>query len=725
MGTQEFSMLRFLVPFWGGIVLASGCNLESADLQDADVTRPVNAQTGKPLLEVGPSYRSVGYEYFGPSTGGLSTSFEVWDAANDWADVTTEAGLAWGANSGLTWDQKYSVWVDGLGSTTADDGHTTVELTTPWGRAIASPSLECAEMAMFLRITFAAWHELPFFISAWSSTYGSVHMGHFGIVDSNGDRLTGYPYFKTQYEDYNDDLAAETDAYILANWPSDPDLVDKYLTSSKDDEVAFLGTDAYAGAYFDEIFLNKRVGHLLLKLLVNYGSMHLASSKNTWNLMPEDMREGDLLIHRWQSQGIGHAMIIKEVDNHSSGQLDAEIIYGSMPRIQPVWYNAAISKSYFVSDYAGSGEIDTATGDAYSQWGGGLKRWRTPTEDNGHWLNIVPVADQGSWIGSTDYTALEGRIATSESIMGMLTPEEERDAAIERIRMARENLEQRPASCTNREHRADAFDDLYAIQLNDFGMTAEQVDAEYRVFADYVFAPLEYTVSKTCCWNSTTPEMYDIIMQYNTELVEDAHTNNQCAEPVVFKARDFGTYDPFESYAASIGRSADWVAWSEDESCPQRDVDEDTEATTPWTDFCDIYVDMMGLNACPNNTPEEVFYRDADGDGYGDVADTIEACTVPSGYVTDTTDCDDSDDSANPNEAELCDSVDNDCDGDIDEGCTSSNGGNNTNGGNTNGGSSSSGPGCGCSGATAVGGPLGAGVLAGSLGLAIAGRRMW
>src|SRR5690349_1556962 len=40
---------------------------------------------------------------------------QVWSARNKWEDTTTpaaqQAGLAWPANSGLTWDQKYEAWL--------------------------------------------------------------------------------------------------------------------------------------------------------------------------------------------------------------------------------------------------------------------------------------------------------------------------------------------------------------------------------------------------------------------------------------------------------------------------------------------------------------------------------------------------------------------------------------------------------------------------------------
>jgi len=74
---------------------------------------------------------------------------------------------------------------------------------------------------------------------------------------------------------------------------------------------------------------------------------------------------------------------------------------------------------------------------------------------------------------------------------------------------------------------------------------------------------------------------------------------------------------------------------------------------------CDGQIDE-GLSA--------TFYRDADGDGYGDAGSTVQACAAPSGYVANNTDCLDSNADAHPGGVESCDGVDNDCDGVIDDG---------------------------------------------------------
>ena len=65
---------------------------------------------------------------------------------------------------------------------------------------------------------------------------------------------------------------------------------------------------------------------------------------------------------------------------------------------------------------------------------------------------------------------------------------------------------------------------------------------------------------------------------------------------------------------------------------------------------------------------ETTFYADADGDGYGDAGSTTSACSAPEGYVADNTDCNDGDASVNPGATEVCNGVDDNCDGNIDEG---------------------------------------------------------
>jgi len=61
------------------------------------------------------------------------------------------------------------------------------------------------------------------------------------------------------------------------------------------------------------------------------------------------------------------------------------------------------------------------------------------------------------------------------------------------------------------------------------------------------------------------------------------------------------------------------------------------------------------------------FYQDADDDGHGVPTATTEACFTPPGYATEPDDCDDTEPLAWTDAPEVCDEVDNDCDGEVDE----------------------------------------------------------
>ena len=75
---------------------------------------------------------------------------------------------------------------------------------------------------------------------------------------------------------------------------------------------------------------------------------------------------------------------------------------------------------------------------------------------------------------------------------------------------------------------------------------------------------------------------------------------------------------------------------------------------------------------CDGSVDEEAvdfttFYADADGDGFGSASASLPACSLPAGYTTDLQDCDDSSAAVSPTATELCNSIDDDCDGSTDE----------------------------------------------------------
>lgn len=506
---------------------------------------------------------------------------QVWTARNKWEDTTTAAaraaGLAWGENSGLTWDEKYARWIDSLAWIPSVDNYsTTVNLTTPWGKTLPSPYLECAEMALFLRITFAAWYELPLQFEAMSSGQ-RVFFGHYGVRTAAG-RFSGTPEFGVRYKDHTKTTTWQT------RWPKDETLRSRRLWGGVDEQPE-LGEDEVFGAYVDEIHLNKRAGYFTVLALNYLSSANLADSANTYNVVPEAVRSGDVLIERWQRSGIGHTLVVKEVAPIGETSLDVTTISGSMPRRQGVRQSGQSSKSYFTSQYAGGSEL-SGDGVPYSKLGGGLKRFRVTKNVGGYWTNTWMAADEAHWINSIDYERIGARPPRFQALLGQVTPQQMKVELLTQIADARHHLEQYPASCSARERRENAFRALYAI-ADELGTTQAALDAELREEADYVFGELEYTKSKTCCWNSTTSAMYDLIMQKAAADKAAADERGVCEAPVVFASRSDG-YQRWAEFAASVGRASDWKAWSEDESCPQRAVAADTEAPLSATPYCSL-----------------------------------------------------------------------------------------------------------------------------------------
>lgn len=510
-----------------------------------------------------------------------TTRTQVWSAKNAWEDRETPAaraaGLAWDEDSGLSWDEKYAAWVESLAWTPALNGYSmTVELTTPWGKTLPSPYLECAEMALFLRITFAAWHLLPIQLEAISNGR-LVYFGHNGVRTQAG-RFAESPEFAIKYRDHST-------SDWRTNWPVDTTLRTRKLWGGEDEQLV-LGEGAVFGAYVDEIHVNKRAGYFTVLALNYLSSVNLADTANMYNLVPDAVRPGDVLVERWQRSGIGHTLVVKDVVELGEGNLDVTMLSGSMPRRQGVRESGIASKQYFTSEYAG-GEGANDAGDKYAKLGGGLKRWRVTKNIGGYWTNTWMSDDEAHWINSTDLARIAARPARFQALLGQVSPDQQRTQLLQIIADARHHLSNYPASCAARERREHAFSELYSLSERSFGMTGSDVDAEYRELADYVFAELDYTTSKTCCWNSSTSNMAELVMQLAEADRAADEAAGLCREPVVFRARGDG-YNRWADYARSLGRSAEWKAWSEDESCPQRNVLEDRLETTEATPYCSL-----------------------------------------------------------------------------------------------------------------------------------------
>jgi hypothetical protein len=102
--------------------------------------------------------------------------------------------------------------------------------------------------------------------------------------------------------------------------------------------------------------------------------------------------------------------------------------------------------------------------------------------------------------------------------------------------------------------------------------------------------------------------------------------------------------------------------------CPPVDCDDTNAAINPGaTEICNDGIDNDCDGTVDNATTGLLtWYPDADSDGYGDSSAPLLSCAQPVGYTLVAGDCNDGDLNIRPGVFELCDGVDNNCNGVID-----------------------------------------------------------
>jgi FG-GAP-like repeat/Putative metal-binding motif/Secretion system C-terminal sorting domain len=185
------------------------------------------------------------------------------------------------------------------------------------------------------------------------------------------------------------------------------------------------------------------------------------------------------------------------------------------------------------------------------------------------------------------------------------------------------------------------------------------------VSGDQVYATLvsnaSCLTSSSATSNTVTVNVQEVIVP-TVELVLSQGTNPKCA----------GDTQQLNAVVTNGGNNP-LYAWF------RNDVQVTNQTTAflssnTWAVDDVIYCRIIPNNACQSTsvlfTPDFVvdentlstFYQDADGDGFGDVTQTVSNCGAPQGYVDNTLDCDDTDANSFPGNIEICENgVDEDC----------------------------------------------------------------
>ncbi|MFN0276150.1 MAG: MopE-related protein [Chitinophagales bacterium] len=172
--------------------------------------------------------------------------------------------------------------------------------------------------------------------------------------------------------------------------------------------------------------------------------------------------------------------------------------------------------------------------------------------------------------------------------------------------------------------------------------------------------PLGYVIDTTDCNDAT-----DLIHPGADEIVcngIDENCNGIFDEgvPLVYFAdADGDSYGDPDVFLLACDLPVGYVSNNSDCDDGNEDINPDaTEICNELDDDCDGYIDEDLLTT---------YFVDADEDGFGNSDAFILSCTLPLGFTENYLDCDDSNEFINPSIAEICNEIDDDCDGSIDD----------------------------------------------------------
>lgn len=111
-------------------------------------------------------------------------------------------------------------------------------------------------------------------------------------------------------------------------------------------------------------------------------------------------------------------------------------------------------------------------------------------------------------------------------------------------------------------------------------------------------------------------------------------------------------------------------ACTEDGQCPNKLTCDDGVCCQPGPNGSPSCPTLPNDNGCPLGSTPAFFYRDLDGDGAGDPNDSRSFCRRPvkERWVVNAGDCNDNDVGIGPNAPERCNAIDDDCNGELDDG---------------------------------------------------------
>ena len=173
--------------------------------------------------------------------------------------------------------------------------------------------------------------------------------------------------------------------------------------------------------------------------------------------------------------------------------------------------------------------------------------------------------------------------------------------------------------------------------------------------------PFAYVLDATDC-DDTNPMIYPTATETCDGIDNNCDNNidEGLAQQTYYEDQDGDGYGNADVSLTDCKAITGYILNSED--CNDNDPNINpgmTESCNEIDDNCNGEID--------EDVTEETYYKDEDGDGYGDPDDSLVDCQMIIGYVLQAGDCNDTDPNINPDAEENCNQQDDNCDGNIDE----------------------------------------------------------
>jgi hypothetical protein len=185
------------------------------------------------------------------------------------------------------------------------------------------------------------------------------------------------------------------------------------------------------------------------------------------------------------------------------------------------------------------------------------------------------------------------------------------------------------------------------------------------VTVDECDQPLGYVSQGGDCddvWAAAYPGGTEVCDGHDNDCDGDTDGEDAADPTMWYGDSDSDGYGDAASTQLACDQPSDYV--DNDADCDDSDGSihpDGTEVCDGDDNDCDGQVD--GDDA----TDASTYYIDSDGDGQGSDTETMAACSEPSGYSANDLDCNDGSAAAFVGATEYCDTLDNDCDGTVDE----------------------------------------------------------